>query len=118
MASQARVMLDTVCVHPASEVPEGRMTELAVATEFDTARFVRDLADAVGEPLRSGELGAGDAVELRRLLRGDEFLVGDDSGGGNSRGCWRVETMLIATLRQCGSWTVWNEGKRGGLLLL
>lgn len=103
MAIQASVMLDTVCDHPASEMPEGRMTELVAATELDTARLVSDLADEVGEPLRSGELGAGDAVELRRLLRGEAFLVGDASGGGNSRGCWRVETMLIATRVLCDS---------------
>jgi hypothetical protein len=88
MASQATVMLDTVCVHPpASEVPEGRMAELAVATELDTARLVRFIAEAGSASLRSGELGAGEAVELRRLLRADEFLVGDASVAGKSRGC-------------------------------
>jgi len=87
------------------------MAEVAAATELDTARFVSDRADAVGEPLRLGELGAGEAVEVRRLLRGDAFLVGEDSGGGNSRGCWRVETMLMAIEWLCDSWTVWNVGQ-------
>jgi hypothetical protein len=104
MASQARVMLDTVCDHPASEVPAGRMTELVAATELDTARFVRERAEAVGEPLRSSELGAGEAVELRRLLRGDAFLVGEGSGAENSRGCWRVETMVLAIQWRCDGW--------------
>jgi hypothetical protein len=87
------------------------MTELVAATELDTARFVRDRAEATGEPLRSGELGAGEAVELRRLLRGDAFLVGEGSGAGNSRGCWRVETMMVAIQWRCDGWKVGLGGE-------
>ena len=58
--------------------------------ELETARFVRENE---GEELEVGELGAGDAVEFRELLRG-EALVGESSGWGKSRGCWRVETMF------------------------
>lgn len=85
MAIQASVMLETECDHCPGELVGGATAEVTAAAELDTARFVSDFAG--GEPLRSGELGEGDAdaVELRKLLRG-ELLVGEASGGGNSEG--------------------------------
>lgn len=84
--TQRMVMLDAVC----AQAPGAEDDEEEAAIEFETARLVSDLD--VGEEVRSGEPGAGDAVELRELLRGEPF-VGDASGGGNSLGCWRVDTM-------------------------
>lgn len=67
----AMVMFDAVWAHGS----EGEDLDDAIVLE--TARLARDLD---GEVLRSGEPGAGDAVEVR------ERLVGDGSGGGNSDG--------------------------------
>ena len=88
MQSQAMVTFEAVCDQPFGglEIRDvGDFTELGTASLFKE----NEGADmAVGEP------GAGDAVELRELLRG-EPLVGESSGRGNSRGCWRVETMMV-----------------------
>lgn len=109
----AIVIFDAVCAHPADEVGvtselakalecarelteldtelDMELTELDIGlTELDMARLVNVL-DSVNVVV--GEPGAGDAVELRELLRG-EPLVGEASGGGNSCGWWRVETII------------------------
>ena len=90
MQSHAMVTLDAVCDQPDDEVLVIReVGDVGGFTELETARLVNEKAGAV---VAVGEPGAGDAVELRELLRG-ELLVGDSSGGGNSR-VWRVETMM------------------------
>lgn len=92
MAIQARVTLDAVCDHGPEDVVAFATALSAAAMELDTARFVMVVAVVKGDVSASEELGAGEAVELRRLFRG-EPLVGDGSGAGKSRGCWRVETI-------------------------
>jgi hypothetical protein len=83
--SHATVKFDAVWDHPA-----GVEEDLPLAEEraLETARLVR-----VTEEEKSGESGAGEAVDLPELLRG-ELLVGEASGGGNSEGWWRVETIF------------------------
>lgn len=75
MRSHAIVTLEAVCDQPTDE-----SVEEAAVIELETARLARDLESGV-----SGEPGAGDAVELRELLRGDR-LVGEASGSGNDVG--------------------------------
>ena len=93
---QASVTLLAVCdQRPLDDVVADMMDELAWAREFDTARLLKEAAleraeeavlRRVEEDSGSGGEGERDAVELRKLLRG-EPLVGDASGGGKSRGC-------------------------------
>jgi hypothetical protein len=65
-------------------------TELTV---LETARLVSVTEDS-GDS--AGEFGAGEAVDVRELcLRGGRVLDGESSGGGKSRGCCRVETIVV-----------------------
>jgi hypothetical protein len=92
MQSHAIVTLDAVCDQRDDDVGEIReVGDVGGFTESATARLVNEKE---GAEVTVGETGAGDAVELRMLLRG-EPLVGDNSGAGNSR-VWRVETMMAS----------------------
>lgn len=91
--THAIVMLDAVCDQPATE-----LVDCAFATELDATRLVSELEDD-----NSGESGVGDAVERREDFRG-EPLVGEASGGGNSEGCWRVDTMVTDGRREVTRW--------------
>ena len=63
---------------------------LISALALEIARLASDFGG--GEELRSGEVGAGDAVEVRDL---GVFLMGDGSVAGKSPcGCERVDTMV------------------------
>ena len=92
MQSHAIVTLDAVCDQLDDDVGEIReVGDVGGFTELETARLVNGKE---GAEVAVGEPGAGNVVELRKLLRG-EPLVGDSSGAGNSR-VWRVETMMAS----------------------
>jgi hypothetical protein len=86
--SHARVTLEAVCDHP---VREGSYDASLAGTETATACRTSVLFSC-----ETGKSGVGDmaGVERREVLRG-EALVGESSGGGNSHGCWRVDTIVF-----------------------
>lgn len=90
MASQTIVRLDAVWHHVGSSISDGE-GGLISALALEIARLASDFGG--GEVLRSGEVGAGDAVEVRDL---GVFLTGDGSVAGKSPcGCERVDTMTM-----------------------
>lgn len=108
--SQRMVMLDAVWHHPGSPMSDGfggaaLATALeavstaleAAATVLEAARFASDFAGGNESKVDDvGDVGAGDAVDVREL-----FLTGEGSDTGKSPcGCWRVETMVTIQRKQ------------------
>jgi hypothetical protein len=88
--SHATVMFDTVWHHPGSLISDGDGGATSAAA-LETARLARDFV-VVGEDFRSGDVGAGDAVEVRDRVG---FLVGEGSKAGKSPWGWlRVDTIF------------------------
>ena len=93
-ASQIMVRFEAVWHQTASLISLGE-GGLISAAALEAARLASDFA-VVGDVLKSnGDVGAGDAVELRDD-RG-AFLVGEGSLAGKSPWGWeRVETILVS----------------------
>jgi hypothetical protein len=89
-SSQATVRFEAVWIHFGGAVEGAGAT---AARELERARLVRDGGCEGGE---IGELGFGEEVELR--LEGDFVGEAPRTGGGNSLGWWRVETILVFLL--------------------
>jgi hypothetical protein len=127
MSNHAIVTLDAVCDHAFNEDGTAEVRDVTALdmeweaestdretvwvtewTELETELTVLETARLVSVTEDSGdsagEFGAGEAVDVRELcLRGERVLVSESSGGGKSRGCCRVETIMVE-----GDWSLYT----------